>query len=51
MADVEATARLGDPVVVLGNSGGGGVVTSLPGELVGIGPDRVEVTAAVYSRQ
>jgi hypothetical protein len=46
MGDVEATARLGDPVVVLGNSGGGGVVTSLPGELVGIGPDRVEVTAA-----
>jgi outer membrane biosynthesis protein TonB len=45
MADVEATARLGDLVVVLGNSGGGGVVTSLPGELVGIGPDRVEVTA------
>ena len=45
MSDIEATARLGDPVIVLGNSGGGGVVTSLPGELVGIGPDRVEVSA------
>ena len=43
--DVDANAKIGDKIVVLGNSGGGGVVTSLPGELVGIGPDRIEVTA------
>ncbi len=40
------TARIGDEVTVYGNSGGGGVVTSLPGKLVGIGPDRIEVSSA-----
>ena len=43
--DLEQNVRIGDDVFVLGNSGGGGVVTSLKGEIVGIGPDRVEVTA------
>jgi S1-C subfamily serine protease len=45
MTDLEANARIGDEVVVLGNTGGGGVVTSLGGDLLGIGPDRVEVSA------
>jgi hypothetical protein len=45
MTDVDNNVRIGDAVVVQGNSGGGGVVTSLKGEVRGIGPDRIEVTA------
>jgi hypothetical protein len=45
LQNMDASARIGDEVVVLGNSGGGGVVTALSGKLVGIGPDRIEVTA------
>jgi S1-C subfamily serine protease len=45
VTDLESTVKIGDDVVVLGNSGGGGVVTKLEGKLVGIGPDRVEVSA------
>ena len=45
IATIES-ARMGDAVAVYGNSGGGGVVTSLPGKLVGIGPDRIEVSSA-----
>jgi len=41
----DANVRIGDEVVVLGNSGGGGVVTSLKGEVRGLGPDRIEVSA------
>jgi hypothetical protein len=43
---VDQTVRLDDEVIVYGNSGGGGVVTSLPGKIVGIGPDRIEVSSA-----
>ena len=39
------SVKIGDAIVVLGNSGGGGVVTKLEGKLVGIGPDRIEVSA------
>lgn len=45
MAGLDANARIGDEVAVLGNTGGGGVVTSIEGKLVGIGPDRIEVSA------
>ena len=45
MTALDATAKIGDDVLVLGNSGGGGVITSLPGKIVGIGPDRIEVSA------
>lgn len=45
LTDLEAHARIGDDVVVLGNTGGGGVVTSLEGKLLGIGPDRIEVSS------
>ncbi len=41
---VDQTVRINDEVIVYGNSGGGGVVTSLPGQVVGIGPDRIEVS-------
>jgi hypothetical protein len=45
MTDVDANVRIGDDVVVLGNSGGGGVVTNIKGIIQGIGPDRLEVSA------
>jgi S1-C subfamily serine protease len=45
LPNLDASVRIGDQVVVLGNSGGGGVVTTLEGKLAGIGPDRIEVTA------
>lgn len=43
--NLEATVKIGDAITVLGNSGGGGVVTRLDGEVLGIGPDRIEVSA------
>lgn len=43
--DVEAEARIGDAVVVLGNSEGARVIQPLAGTLLGIGPDRIEVSA------
>jgi S1-C subfamily serine protease len=43
---VDQSVRIDDEVIVYGNSGGGGVVTSLPGRIVGIGPDRIEVSSA-----
>ena len=45
MEDVEKEATLGDPVVVLGNAEGAGVVNLLQGSIVGIGPNLVEVDA------
>jgi hypothetical protein len=42
---VEAEAQIGDAVVVPGNAAGDGVVNMIQGELVGIGPDRIEVNA------
>jgi len=43
--NVEVDAKIGDAIVVLGNSEGARVVQPLAGKLVGIGPDRIEVTA------
>jgi len=45
IADFNNNVRIGDAVVVLGNSGGGGVVTKIDGKIAGIGPDRIEVSA------
>lgn len=45
MSDVEAEAQIGDEIVVLGNKEGARVIQPLTGKLIGIGPDRVEVTA------
>jgi S1-C subfamily serine protease len=39
------SVHIGDAVVVMGNSGGGGVVTKIDGNIIGIGPDRIEVSA------
>jgi|GEM_PF-1675211 len=43
--DMNTQVAIGDGVFVFGNSDGGGVVTNLPGEVAGLGPDRIEVTA------
>lgn len=43
--NVEQIARVGDQVFVLGNSEGARVITPLTGQIVGIGPELVEVTA------
>ncbi|MEA3209916.1 MAG: serine protease Do [Chthoniobacter sp.] len=45
LSSLESSVKIGDDIVVLGNSGGGGVVTKLEGKLLGIGPDRIEVSA------
>ena len=37
--------KIGDEIVVAGNSEGEGVVREIPGKVVGIGPDRIEVDA------
>jgi hypothetical protein len=42
--DLNDSVRIGDEVVVPGNSGGGGVATIIKGAVVGIGPDRIEVS-------
>jgi len=45
MLDVEKNVSIGDPVVVLGNAQGAGVVNTLIGKIVGIGSNLVEVDA------
>jgi hypothetical protein len=37
--------RIGDAVIVAGNSEGEGVVREIPGTVIGIGPERIEVDA------
>ncbi len=37
--------KIGDEVIVAGNSEGEGVIREIPGKVVGIGPDRIEVDA------
>jgi hypothetical protein len=39
--------KLNDPIVVLGNPEGQGVVTALEGKIRGIGPDRLEIDAEI----
>jgi len=45
MQNVDENAAIGDSVVVLGNAEGGGVVNTIIGKIVGIGPNLVEVDA------
>ena len=42
---VDSVAKIGDAVIVLGNSEGAGVVKPVEGKIVGIGPDLIEVDA------
>jgi hypothetical protein len=41
----EQSLQIGAEIVVAGNSEGEGVVREIPGKLVGLGPDRIEVDA------
>ncbi|MBL9179616.1 MAG: trypsin-like peptidase domain-containing protein [Verrucomicrobiaceae bacterium] len=45
LKNIEDATKIGEAVVVMGNSEGEGVVRELEGRVVGIGPDRVEVDA------
>lgn len=45
MQEVDKNVAIGDRVVVLGNSLGNLVVTEITGNVVGIGPDRIEIDA------
>ena len=45
MTGVDSNASIGDPVVVLGNAEGAGVINSIPGKIVGLGANLVEVDA------
>ena len=45
-ANVLASSKIGDQVVVVGNRLGGGVATQTSGRIIGLGPNRVEVDAA-----
>lgn len=45
MQGVDQNTSIGDAVVVLGNAEGGGVINTIMGKIVGVGPDRVEVDA------
>lgn len=45
MLQVEANSAIGDEVVVLGNAEGGGVINTIRGRIVGLGPQLVEVDA------
>ena len=44
-----ARLNIGDEVVVVGNSEGAGVIREIPGRVIGIGPDRIEVDAQFVS--
>ena len=39
------TPSIDDPIFLFGNSGGGDVATKLDGEILGVGPENIEVTA------
>jgi len=45
MQNVDTNAAIGDEVAVLGNAEGAGVVNTIMGKIVGIGPNLVEVDA------
>jgi hypothetical protein len=45
MTEVDQNASIDDDVVVLGNAEGGGVINTLKGKIVGVGPNLVEVDA------
>jgi hypothetical protein len=43
----ETEVAVNDPIVVYGNTGGGDVVTAIKGKLLGIGPNRIEISAEI----
>jgi len=46
MDHVDENASIDDEIVVLGNAEGGGVINTIKGKIVGVGPNLVEVDAA-----
>jgi hypothetical protein len=44
---MEQQVKIGDAIIVAGNSEGEGVVRELPGKITGLGPDRIEVDATM----
>jgi len=49
MAAIDENIKIGDAVVIPGNSEGAGVVKPVEGKIVGIGPDLIEVDAPFVS--
>jgi hypothetical protein len=47
LGSVDKDTAVGDAIAVLGNPGSGDVVTVLKGELLGIGPTRIEISAQI----
>lgn len=43
----ETEVKVNDAIAVYGNTGGGDVVTVIKGKLLGLGPDRIEINAAI----
>jgi len=43
---IASGAHFGEPIIVLGNSGGARMVTHSRGKILAVGPDRIEVSAA-----
>lgn len=49
LENLDSELKIGDDVIVLGNSLGSGVVTELKGKVTGIGPELIEVDAKFVS--
>jgi hypothetical protein len=47
VGSLDTEAAVGNAIVVLGNPGGADVITPLTGDLIGIGPNRVEIDALI----
>lgn len=45
LENVDSNVAIGDDVIVIGNSLGGGVVSEIKGKVIGIGPELVEIDA------
>lgn len=45
---IEEVVAKGDEILVPGNSKGDGVITTTPGKIIGIGPNKIEVDCPVY---
>lgn len=45
MTPADGVPKIGDPIAVLGNSEGAGVIKPLEGSIVGLGPNLIEVSA------
>jgi S1-C subfamily serine protease len=47
-SDVGSSVQVGDPVITPGNSQGGGVMLPTSGTVLGIGPQKVEISNPIY---